>query len=108
MQSESSATCTTLRLPPEVRGGAAAELVEDVRGLLSRGVRRILLDLSQVEHIDSPGVGMLVSAWRMAAAQEATLVLAELSAPARATLKMVGLLEIFPEMTPPSAQPRTP
>jgi anti-anti-sigma factor len=86
-----------------VRGGAGAELIEEVRSLLAQGVNRILLDLSQVEHIDSHGVGMLVSAWRMAAAEEATLVLAELSSAARTTLKMVGLLEMFPEMTPPSA-----
>ncbi|MBN1476000.1 STAS domain-containing protein [Candidatus Sumerlaeota bacterium] len=108
MQSESTATGTTLRLPSQVRGGAGAELIEDVRRLLHRGERRILLDLSQVEHIDSHGVGMLVSAWRMTAAEEATLILSDLSPPARATLKMVGLLEMFPEITPPPDQRESP
>lgn len=51
---------------------------------------------------------MLVSAWRMTAAEEATLILSDLSPPARATLKMVGLLEMFPEMTPPPDQRESP
>jgi anti-sigma B factor antagonist len=47
-------------------GEGSVQLREAVHGLIGKGARNILLNLEQVSHIDSSGLGELVSAYTAA------------------------------------------
>lgn len=56
---------------------------------------RVLLDLRNVEFIDSAGLGAVLAAYRGLAAKEGRLVLCELSAPVRGLFEMVRLHRVL-------------
>jgi anti-anti-sigma factor len=71
------------------------ELRHNVRALLGRGERGILLDLSRVEKIDAGGVGELVRAYNMATEADGVLQIAQPTAWVREILQRVGLFDIL-------------
>jgi anti-sigma B factor antagonist len=71
------------------------ELATRVRVLLQRGERRIVLDLSSVSLIDAAGVGILVRAYNVACAMNASLRIAHATKRVRETLERVGLFDLL-------------
>ena len=77
-------------------GGVGDSLLHDVVDeLLAEGWKKILLNLSGVTHIDSAGVGELVSSLRTAKRFESSLKLLNLHENVRKTLHFASLLPVF-------------
>ena len=63
-----------------------------MRGLLRRGERDIVLDLSRVASIDAAGVGELVRAYNMTVAMDGLLRIVHVNKRVREMLERAGLL----------------
>jgi anti-sigma B factor antagonist len=70
-------------------------LKEAVAGAVSRGARRVLLDLSGVKYIDSTRLGELIAAHVSVARQGGTLRLVRTPPRIVELLEMVGLAGVF-------------
>ena len=77
----------------------ATRLNESLRGLvkeiLSTGVYQIVIDLSQVDHMDSTGVGELVSAYTAVTKEKGTLYLWRINEGVTELLQTTNLLDVF-------------
>jgi anti-anti-sigma factor len=71
-----------------------------VRALLDRGERMIVLNLSGVSKIDAAGVGELVETYKMAQEVKGLLQIVHATAWVRHILELVGLFEILSEGRP--------
>jgi anti-anti-sigma factor len=72
-------------------------LRHNVRALLRRGERIIVLDLTRVSRIDAAGVGELVRAYNMAIAENSVLQIVNAAAWVQEILERVGLFDILSE-----------
>jgi anti-sigma B factor antagonist len=68
---------------------------DTVRGLLSNGTNKILLNLGDVNYIDSSGIGELVSAFAAAKKQGGELKLLNLSKKVHDLLQITKLYTVF-------------
>ncbi len=84
-----------VRVCGEVDIGTAADLDRALQTMTARGARRIVLDLGAVSFLDSSGLHCLVRTARALAARGGGLTCAALSARARRTLEVTGLLELL-------------
>ena len=66
-----------------------------VRDILNRGMKKIVLDLADVNTIDSPGIGELVSAYTTAMNNGGQLKLLNLTKKIYELLKITGLDNVF-------------
>lgn len=66
-----------------------------VRGLFTKKINRVVIDLGQVVHIDSTGIGELVSAYTSAANEKATLQLTRVPDSCKELLEITNLLDVF-------------
>jgi anti-sigma B factor antagonist len=66
-----------------------------VRGLLSKGQNRILLNLGEVNYIDSSGIGELVSAFTAAKKQGGEVKLLNLTKKVHDLLQITKLYTVF-------------
>ncbi len=77
----------------------ATRISESLRGLvkevLSTGVHQIIIDMAKVDHIDSTGVGELVSAYTAVSKEKGSLYLWHVSDSVRELLQTTNLLEVF-------------
>jgi anti-anti-sigma factor len=71
------------------------ELRHDVRTLLCRGERSIVLDLGRVSAIDAAGVGQLVRAYNLARAVNGTLRIKHAVPRVRKMLRRAGLFDLL-------------
>jgi len=78
-----------------VLGEESSALRERVKGLLGQGRRKILLNLEQVSHIDSGGLGTLVSAFTSARSLGGFLKMLNLTKKIRDLLQVTKLLTVF-------------
>jgi anti-sigma B factor antagonist len=78
-----------------VLGGGSDELRDLVRKLVSDGSKKILLNLRNVEYIDSSGLGELVSAFTSTRSQGGDLKLLNLTQRVRSLLRITRLLTVF-------------
>ncbi len=81
-------------------GETAGALQAEVRELLSAGRGRIVLNLKQVTHIDSAGIGEIVGSHTSARNQGGSLKLAALSPRVENLLRMTRLfiaLDVYPD-----------
>jgi anti-sigma B factor antagonist len=94
-----------------VDGAEEGEIVLDVDGALDLatsdrlravadnalrdGTRHLVLDLAEVDFIDSTGVGALVAIRNLAIERAVTLTLRDPSEPARRILELSTLVEVF-------------
>lgn len=76
-------------------GDTEEELVQAVVALLEEGHRKILIDLSGIDYIDSSGLGELVHGFRAARDQGAVLKLLRPQDRVRQTLQLSMLLPLF-------------
>jgi len=66
-----------------------------VRGLFEKKIRRVVIDLGNVVHIDSTGVGELVSAYTSATNEKALLQLTRVPDSCKELLEITNLLDVF-------------
>jgi anti-anti-sigma factor len=71
------------------------DLRSQVRSLLGRGERAIVVDLARVSRIDAAGVGELVRAYNMTTARSGLLRIVHATDWVRESLTRVGLFELL-------------
>jgi anti-sigma B factor antagonist len=76
-------------------GEGSAAVREVVRDLLAKGRKKILLDLSEVDYIDSSGLGSLVSAFTSVRNDGGALKLVYLTKKVQDLLQMTRLYTVF-------------
>ena len=76
-------------------GEASVSVRETVRDLLSKGRKRILLNLGDVNYIDSSGIGELVSAFTVVKKQGGELKLLNLTKKIHDLLQITKLSTVF-------------
>jgi anti-sigma B factor antagonist len=76
-------------------GEGSVQLRDAIRDLIGKGQRRILLDLGDVNYIDSSGLGELVSAYTSARNQGATVKLLKLTKKVHDLLQLTKLYTVF-------------
>ena len=73
----------------------AKEMTEKLVALIESGQTRLLLDLSQVEYIDSSGLGMLIRIQKIAVRNDGNVVLKGVQGLVRELFEMTRLTAIF-------------
>ena len=73
----------------------AKEMTEKLVALIESGQTRLLIDLSQVEYIDSSGLGMLIRIQKIAVRNEGNVVLKGVQGLVRELFEMTRLTAIF-------------
>ena len=76
-------------------GEGSVQLRDAVRGLISKGQKRILLNMADVNYIDSSGLGELVSAFTTAKNQQADVKLLSLTKKVHDLLQLTKLYTVF-------------
>ena len=79
----------------EVDVYTSTALRETLDDLIASGCSRIVLDLSELEFIDSTGLGVLVGALKAARGVDGDLVLRTPSKPTEKLLSLTALTELF-------------
>ena len=76
-------------------GEGSVQLRDAIRGLISKGQKNILLNLAEVNYIDSSGLGELVSAFTTAKNQQADVKLLSLTKKVHDLLQLTKLYTVF-------------
>jgi len=76
-------------------GEGSVQLREAIRGLIGKGKKKILLNLGDVNYIDSSGLGELVSAFTTAKNQQADIKLLNLTKKVHDLLQLTKLVTVF-------------
>jgi anti-sigma B factor antagonist len=76
-------------------GEGSVQIRDAVRGLISKGSKKILLNLGDVNYIDSSGLGELVSAFTTAKNQQADVKLLKLTKKVHDLLQLTKLYTVF-------------
>ena len=76
-------------------GEGSVQLREAIRDLISKGSRSILLNMGDVNYIDSSGLGELVSAYTTAKNQTASVKLLSLTKKVKDVLQLTKLYTVF-------------
>src|SRR6202041_1422404 len=76
-------------------GGGRVELRDAIRDLIAQGQKNILLNLSEVNYIDSSGIGELVSAFTTVKNQGGELKLLHLTKKVHDLLQITKLYTVF-------------
>jgi anti-sigma B factor antagonist len=86
-----------------VLGEESGALRDAVKGLMSSGQKKVVLNMSNVTYIDSAGLGILVAAYVSAKSQGASIRLCALGHKFREVLQITRLLTIFEVFDTPAA-----
>ena len=87
---------TVLNLNGRITLGEGSVQIRDaIRDLIGKGQKRILLDLGEVNYIDSSGLGELVSAYTSVKNQGAALKLLKLTRKVHDLLQLTKLYTVF-------------
>jgi anti-sigma B factor antagonist len=76
-------------------GEGSVQIRDAIRELIGKGQKSILLDMGNVNYIDSSGLGELVSAYTSAKNQNATLKLLKLTKKVHDLLQLTKLYTVF-------------
>ena len=76
-------------------GEGSVQIRDAIRDLIGKGSKSILLDLGEVNYIDSSGLGELVSAYTTAKNQGAALKLLKLTRKVHDLLQLTKLYTVF-------------
>ncbi len=76
-------------------GEGSVQLRDAIRDLISKGIKHILLNLGDVNYIDSSGLGELVSAFTTAKNQNADVKLLNLTKKVKDVLQVTKLYTVF-------------
>ena len=91
----SHGTVELIQLPKRLVMANAAETREYLKQLVARGRNHLVLDLQQVEFIDSSGLSVLVSALKAAQAEDGEVVLLHPSNGVRSLIELTRLHQVF-------------
>ena len=86
-----------------VLGEESGLLREAVKGLITAGKKKIVLNMSNVTYVDSAGLGILVAAYVSAQTQGASIRLCALGHKFREVLQITRLVTIFEVFDTPGA-----
>lgn len=78
-----------------ILGQETNDLRESIKGLLSNGVNKIVINLAQVDFIDSSGLGALVGLYSTANSRGARIKLAAITKRFHELLMITKLLTVF-------------
>jgi anti-anti-sigma factor len=95
-----------VRLQGCLRVPISRVLRRQVRVLLLRGERRIVVDLTEIPAIDAAGIGELVKVFNMSAAADGQLRIVNATRWVRQILEFVGLFELLSGRARPGDRPR--
>ena len=84
-----------LRLTGRLDAAAVKDLREHVNSVVKKNIKSIVMDMSEVEFIDSSGLGSLVSCLRMINREEGDIRLASLQDQIRALIELTRLHRVF-------------
>lgn len=90
-----------------VLGEATTTLREALQNLVSQGQKKILLNLAEVNYIDSSGLGALVSSYTTVTSQSGQLKLLNLTKKVEDLLQITKLLTVFEVFTDESTAIRS-
>ena len=76
-------------------GEGSVQLRDAIRGLISKGEKNVLLNMGEVNYIDSSGLGELVSAFTTAKNQQADVKLLNLTKKVHDLLQLTKLYTVF-------------
>jgi anti-sigma B factor antagonist len=76
-------------------GEGSVQLRDAIRGLIGKGKKSVLLNMSEVNYIDSSGLGELVSAYTTAKNQQAEVKLLKLTRKVHDLLQLTKLYTVF-------------
>ena len=76
-------------------GEGSVQIRDAIRDLIGKGQKRILVDLGEVNYIDSSGLGELVSAYTTVKNQGASLKLLKLTRKVHDLLQLTKLYTVF-------------
>ncbi|MGA2888427.1 MAG: STAS domain-containing protein [Terracidiphilus sp.] len=76
-------------------GEGSVQLRDAIRGLIAKGSKKILLNMGEVNYIDSSGLGELVSAFTTAKNQQADVKLLNLTKKVHDLLQLTKLYTVF-------------
>ena len=76
-------------------GGGDLTVRQEIKNFLAENVKKIVVDLAKVPHVDSTGIGELVSAYTSARNQDATIKLSNLTAKIRDLMEITALSSVF-------------
>ena len=76
-------------------GEGSVQLRDAIRGLIGKGKKNILLNMGDVDYIDSSGLGELVSAFTTAKNQQAEVKLLKLTKKVQGLLQLTKLYTVF-------------
>ena len=76
-------------------GEGSSTLRDTIRGLVSKGNKKVLLNLGEVSYIDSSGVGELVAAFTTVTNQGGVLKLLSLTKRVKGLLQITKLYTVF-------------
>lgn len=88
--------CAVLRVAGEIDVYTAPELREKLIALLDKGALHVILDLREVEFLDSTGLGTLVGALKRQRWRDGSLRLVIGSDQIIRIFRITGLVEVFP------------
>lgn len=88
-------TVTILRLSGSLDASVSIQTGEELRKLLAEGRRRLVLDLEQLEFIDSSGLSALLATLRAARREGGDLVLLRLPEVVRPAIELTRLDRVF-------------
>ena len=86
--------------PARLMHPSLSEFSASVKGQLGSGERKVVIDLSKVEYLDSAAIGCLMDLYRQATQAGATLKLAGVQRRVETMLTLVGanqFMEIYPD-----------
>ncbi len=76
-------------------GEGSVQLRDAIRGLIGKGKKNVLLNMGEVNYIDSSGLGELVSAYTTAKNQQAEVKLLKLTRKVHDLLQLTKLYTVF-------------
>ncbi|HEX4905917.1 MAG TPA: STAS domain-containing protein [Acidimicrobiales bacterium] len=94
---ETTTTTATLRLSGELDTATAPALRDHVVRLISEGRSQLAFDCTNLEFIDSTGLGVLIGARARALAANGSVALQGVSPALRRLLVVTGIDGLFPE-----------
>jgi anti-anti-sigma factor len=96
---EATTPTATLRLSGELDTATAPTLRDHVVRLISEGRSHLVFDCTNLEFIDSTGLGVLIGARARALAANGSVALFGVSSALRRLLVVTGIDGLFPEAT---------
>jgi anti-sigma B factor antagonist len=87
--------CAALRVAGEIDVYSAPQLREHVIKLIDNGTRHIVVDLRDVEFLDSTGLGALVGSLKRVREQDGSLALVATAGKILTVFRVTGLIRVF-------------